>query len=486
LRDDFYVKNCFNISENFKVYYGTNLIKIDITNTLLDSKTNIIYIPSGDENRAKLYGDPIFGELKYIFIESNDDLYTFDQNNKLYLNINKNLLTINYIPETDKYELSVMAIFKNETMNLKLWLDHYLWQGVEHFYLIDNDSNDNPLEILQDYIDKGIVSYFFRPEKYKQVEHYRDIFDSENLKEKTIWLCICDLDEFFFGTEKPLINTINNDFKDYNVINTNSFFYGCDDNIIHPKDIRISNTHRNNDTINGNKYIFKPKIINDSSEIWIHWLVIPNTLEKKIYTNEITNNTNIRLNHYQIQSLEYYQKIKMSRGDVCRQNMDNIRTMTVFDTYKSQCTIKDDILKNIIENNVYDKNGIEMKFYDENGKIIDNKAIKFPEQILVQKYILENDIVLELGARYGTVSCSINKKLNNKSNRISVEPDKRVWSALELNKIKNNCNFNTIKGFISKKRLGLTNLSSGLGAYGSTFIEDETSIISSFSLDEIK
>ena len=36
------------------------------------------------------------------------------------------------------YYLSILAQFKNETMNLKLWLDHHLWQGVQHFFLIDN------------------------------------------------------------------------------------------------------------------------------------------------------------------------------------------------------------------------------------------------------------------------------------------------------------------------------------------------------------
>jgi glycosyltransferase involved in cell wall biosynthesis len=59
------------------------------------------------------------------------------------------------------YYLSVLSIFKNETMNLKLWLEHYLWQGVGHFYLIDNGSTDNPLSILQEYIDKGIITYFY-------------------------------------------------------------------------------------------------------------------------------------------------------------------------------------------------------------------------------------------------------------------------------------------------------------------------------------
>ena len=65
------------------------------------------------------------------------------------------------------YFLSVLSIFKNEIMNLKVWIEHYLWQGVDHFYLIDNGSTDNPLHILQEYINKGIVSYYYKEEKIK-------------------------------------------------------------------------------------------------------------------------------------------------------------------------------------------------------------------------------------------------------------------------------------------------------------------------------
>ena len=84
------------------------------------------------------------------------------------------------------YYLSVLSIFKNETMNLKIWIEHYLWQGVEHFYLIDNGSTDNPLSILQEYIDKNIITYFYLPEKHKQQEHYRYVFDKKNLNNKSV------------------------------------------------------------------------------------------------------------------------------------------------------------------------------------------------------------------------------------------------------------------------------------------------------------
>jgi FkbM family methyltransferase len=126
-----------------------------------------------------------------------------------------------------------------------------------------------------------------------------------------------------------------------------------------------------------------------------------------------------------------------------------------------------------------------MKILDLHGNKIDIKLIEKREQYLANKYILQNDVVLELGARYGSVSCIINSKLNNKNNQVVVEPDSRVWNALELNKNRNNCKFNIVKGFISNKKLDLINLNVSHGGYGSTFIESEETKIPSYSLDEI-
>lgn len=108
------------------------------------------------------------------------------------------------------------------------------------------------------------------------------------------------------------------------------------------------------------------------------------------------------------------------------------------------------------------------------------------EQDIANKYIEKDDVVLELGARYGSVSCIINSKLANKNNQVSVEPDWRVWDALEKNKISNNCGFNIIKGFIGNKKMDLTNLDCYYGGYGSTFIYNENSEIHSYTLDVIK
>jgi len=76
-------------------------------------------------------------------------------------------------------------------------------------------------------------------------------------------------------------------------------------------------------------------------------------------------------------------------------------------------------------------NIININIIDLYGNLVDIEHLEKPEQDLAKKYILENDIVLELGARYGSVSCIINTNLNNKNNQVVVEPDHRVWDALE-------------------------------------------------------
>ena len=73
----------------------------------------------------------------------------------------------------------------------------------------------------------------------------------------------------------------------------------------------------------------------------------------------------------------------------------------------------------------------KLKYKDENDKDIDTNALEKPEQYLAEIYIPKDATVLEMGARYGTVSCVINKRLKDPTKQVSVEPDERVLKALE-------------------------------------------------------
>jgi len=123
-----------------------------------------------------------------------------------------------------------------------------------------------------------------------------------------------------------------------------------------------------------------------------------------------------------------------------------------------------------------------MHIVDSVGNTVNISQIEKPEQDLAEKYIEENDVVLELGARYGSVSCVINSKLKNKTHQVVVEPDERVWDALEQNKKFNDCHFSIVKGFVSNSKLNLVHIDRD---YGTTSVKDTESQIPSFTLDEI-
>jgi FkbM family methyltransferase len=120
------------------------------------------------------------------------------------------------------------------------------------------------------------------------------------------------------------------------------------------------------------------------------------------------------------------------------------------------------LLKHIWNKYVKDKYS-NITIYEQDGHKVPHLDYERDEQLLAAQYIKPNDVVLELGARYGSVSIIVNKILNNKTNQVSVEPDNTVWNVLERNRHDNNCNFHIYKGIVSKTKYDLT-----LNGYGST------------------
>ncbi len=102
---------------------------------------------------------------------------------------------------------------------------------------------------------------------------------------------------------------------------------------------------------------------------------------------------------------------------------------------------EEDFLK-FIENNV---------FHNENNEKIDHKSLEIDEQRQAFNFIKADDIVLELGGRYGSVSVVINKIINNKNAHVVVDPDLNIIPALEKNRDANQSSFTILPKFISNK-----------------------------------
>jgi hypothetical protein len=243
-----------------------------------------------------------------------------------------------------KYYLSIIAIFKNESQNFKEWMQHYLWQGVEHFYLIDNGSTDDNCEILQDYFD--IVEVHERKLRYKQVLHYNEFYDIA--REETEWVGVVDLDEFIFGTEEPLKKYLEN--RDHAIsVMSNWLHFASKDEYNHPKSIRKAFTYRWCQPYKDGKCFSKPKKFNRCHIHSANHADGSNSYHIDNFTHGIhlCDNEKLKNNHYPIQSKEWYEKVKMTRGDVAAAYLNNHRNWDYFNKMDQRCVV-DSLLSEMV------------------------------------------------------------------------------------------------------------------------------------------
>jgi len=100
--------------------------------------------------------------------------------------------------------INICAIFRNETLYLREWLEFHLLVGVEKFYLYQNNSDDDYLSLLQPYIASGVVDLtewpMPRPSQFAAYQHCID-----RLHGQPIWVAFIDCDEFLFSPVYPTV-----------------------------------------------------------------------------------------------------------------------------------------------------------------------------------------------------------------------------------------------------------------------------------------
>jgi len=106
------------------------------------------------------------------------------------------------------YDLAICAIFQNESPYLAEWLEFHAIVGVQHFFLYDHLSTDNPSIVLNPYLHRGDVTLI--PWSYPTLDHpewdalqrraYEDAV--QRTQDKTRWLAFLDIDEFLFPVQE--------------------------------------------------------------------------------------------------------------------------------------------------------------------------------------------------------------------------------------------------------------------------------------------
>jgi len=258
----------------------------------------------------------------------------------------------------------VVAIFKNESCILTEWINHYLRQGASKLFLIDNDSDDNYF-IAKDPRIEIVVD----KEKYVQTKSYNKYFLEKSKAFE--WVLVCDLDEFVYARKEfqsiaHYLHSMHR-HQDISQILIPWKMFGSNGHVEQPASVVKGFSRRLNYDkgieesggyqgvgMHGNGKVGLCKSIVRTKhliEFQIHthvtrspvWILSNNRRIRDPENNfcaineTLLQESNLHLNHYAIQSLNWFRQVKATRGDVNNESVKDIRDDDYFYAYDNAC-----------------------------------------------------------------------------------------------------------------------------------------------------
>jgi hypothetical protein len=121
-----------------------------------------------------------------------------------------------------KYFLSVCVCLKNEANHVAEFISHYAQQGVDHIYIVDNNSDDNVKEVIENsgyahlvtlLFDDIVIAYQDGDKRITKISNHLAMLNNNffrRVKEETEWAIIVDIDEFMVGKNGHTIRSYVN------------------------------------------------------------------------------------------------------------------------------------------------------------------------------------------------------------------------------------------------------------------------------------
>ena len=257
-----------------------------------------------------------------------------------------------------RHWLCVYSQFKNEKHVLLEWIHHYFQEGADHIFLVDNESDDGFDSSMIQHIPH--VTLFQTRVRHRQSDIARFIFQ-HSIKERYTWAIHLDMDEFLYSRRYPCLSdflrvqSVENPLRKALVIPWKSF--GSNGHKTQPPNVVDHFLLRDTDfpqAENANlvKTLFQPRYYTLQAHTVVapsnkkEWESFPHVLMeglaepfRKNYRmwhlfDEKTldlDSADLHLNHYQIQSLDFWTRVKMKRGDAEHSGWDHIRNTDYLD-----------------------------------------------------------------------------------------------------------------------------------------------------------
>ena len=255
------------------------------------------------------------------------------------------------------HELSVCLCIKNEAKYMEEFVNHYVRQGVDHFYIVNNGSTDNIEQVIEALEHKEKITLITDNRDFQVLTcdqswaGHKRMLDEHiypRIIHETKWAIIVDADEFMHGkngyTIKSYLNTLSEDIGCVYVLW--NIYNPCkeEDGSV----CEIFSTKKNVKRINHNcmnslswtirnandfgKSIIRTSMIDHGFKLWLHKNPVTGKTINNYgiqdnapnndnwndinYSEENFKNANVTLNHYAIRNLSDLNKKKQQIGVV--------------------------------------------------------------------------------------------------------------------------------------------------------------------------
>ncbi len=236
------------------------------------------------------------------------------------------------------YKVSIATVFQNEGPYLKEWIEFHRLVGVEHFFLYNNNSEDEFRDVLAPYIEEGIVELIEWEERatsqihWKAIQRKALIDATERGLGISEWIAYIDADEFIFPVKDKTIPEFLNSFSNFPAVSINWQVFGTSHVkclkqnrlMIEQLVYRMQKSHVYNYFV---KTIAKPEYVNLDASLarWNPHTIplkpghlIVNANKKPLKISKMDPSIpieRIRIHHYSFRDENFFFNVKLNRAD---------------------------------------------------------------------------------------------------------------------------------------------------------------------------
>ena len=253
-------------------------------------------------------------------------------------------------PPPPSVVVAVLAVFKQEGHVLDEWIRHYVAEGVERFYLVENGGPDDGWRAVLAQQPPGRVDWHVDARRHAQEDLYNACLRDRILADPRgppTWLIVCDLDEFWFATGPGDTLAAWLTGRRAGQVLVRWTMFGSAGHVRPPPEGVVRGFRRRAayplDRLYETKAAVRPEAV---QRLHIHEHVLHPGWETERYAHRTEADLArmpLRINHYAVQARQWFLDVKARRGDAAWAGSDHVRDEAYFRAQDFD-DVRDDLL----------------------------------------------------------------------------------------------------------------------------------------------